>query len=110
MATWQALLLCPLLSLLLPFQVAAQGSGTLTGTVVGEESTPLAEARIRMAGVGMVSSDQDGRFRLTGASHGDHVLDVRPLGDPEFLQPVTLRAGDTLYRPVALTLPPAPLN
>src|SRR2546429_9332262 len=81
------------LSLLLPLQVAAQASGTLTGTVVGEESTPLAEARIRMAGVGMVVSDKDGRFRLTGVSHGDHVLEVRRLGYREFLQPVTIRAG-----------------
>ena len=93
-----------LLSLLLPLQVAAQASGTLTGTVVGEESTPLAEARIRMAGVGMVSSDQDGRFRLTGVSHGDHVLEVRRLGYREFLQPVTIRAGETLYVRVVLTV------
>jgi len=99
-----------LLSLLLPLHVAAQRSGTLTGTVVGEESTPLAEARIRMAGVGMVSSDQDGRFRLTGVSHGDHVLEVRRLGYREFLQPVTIRAGETLYVRVVLTLAPVPLN
>src|SRR5207249_5151838 len=79
-----------LLSLLLPVPIAAQGSGTLTGTVVAEESTPLAEARIRMAGVGTVSSDKDGRFRLTGVSHGDHVLEVRRLGYREFLQPVTI--------------------
>jgi hypothetical protein len=58
--------------LLLPVPIAAQGSGTLTGTVVGEESTPLAEARIRMAGVGMVVSGKDGRFRLTGVSLGDY--------------------------------------
>ena len=99
-----------LLSLLLPLGVAAQVSGTLTGTVVGEESTPLAEARIRMAGVGMVVSGKDGRFRLTGVSHGDHVLEVRRLGYREFLQPVTIRAGETLYVRVVLTLAPVPLN
>src|SRR3989454_2384454 len=99
-----------LLSLLLPVPIAAQGSGTLTGTVVGEESTPLAEARIRMAGVGMVSSDKDGWFRLTGVSRGDHVLEVRRLGYREFLQPVTIRAGETLYVRVVLTLAPVPLN
>ncbi len=99
-----------LLSLLVPGPIAAQRSGTLTGTVVGEESTPLAEARIRMAGVGMVSSDKDGRFRLTGVSRGDHVLEVRRLGYREFLQPVTIRAGETLYVRVVLTLAPVPLS
>src|SRR5947207_15351976 len=86
-----------LLSLLLPLQVAAQGSGTLTGTVVGEESTPLAEARIRMAGVGMVVSGQDGRVRVTGVSHADHVLEVRRPRYRALLQPVTIRAGETRY-------------
>src|SRR2546429_8701949 len=66
-----------LLSLLPPLQVAAQASGTLTGTVVGEESTPLAEARIRMAGVGVDVSDKDGPVRLTRGSPGGHVLEGR---------------------------------
>src|SRR6058998_3650539 len=99
-----------LLTLLLPVPTAAQESGTLTGTVVGEESTPLAEARIRMAGVGMVVSDQDGRFRLTGVSQGDHVLEVRRLGYREVLQPITIRSGETLSMRVVLTIAPVPLN
>src|SRR2546428_1538077 len=63
---------CLLLSLLLPVAIAAQRSGTLTGPRVGEQSSPLAEARIRIAGVGMVVSAQDGRCPLTVVSHGDH--------------------------------------
>lgn len=99
-----------LLSLLLPVQIGAQVTGTLAGTVVSEDSTPLAEARIRIAGTGMVLSGKDGRFRLTGVSHGDHVLEVRLLGYRKVLQPVKIRAGETLYVRVVLTLAPVPLE
>jgi len=99
-----------LLSLLLPVQIGAQVTGKLAGTVVSEDSTPLAEARIQIAGTGMVLSGKDGRFRLTGVSHGDHVLEVRLLGYRKVLQPVKIRAGETLYVRVVLTLAPVPLE
>jgi len=99
-----------LLWLLLPGQLAAQLTGTLTGSVVSEEATPVAGARIRIAGAGMVLSGNDGRFRLTHLSDGDHILEVRGLGYRAVMQPVRIRAGETLYVRVVLTPAPVPLE
>ena len=99
------------LSLLLPVQVAAQAAGTLTGTVISEDSTPLAEARIRIAGTNpMVVSRKDGRFRLADVPPGDRVLEVRLLGYARVLQPLNIRPGETLHVRVVLTLVPVPLE
>src|SRR5437588_10043793 len=57
---WRRLAAC--WPLLLPVQVAALEGGTLTGTVVGAESVPLAAARFQVVGAEpIVVSDRDGQ-------------------------------------------------
>jgi len=97
--------------LLLPLQIAAQGWGTLTGTVVGTDSGPLADARIRVDGAGpAVVSDQRGRFVLTRVSPGTHVVEVRLLGYLAVLQQVKVGQGETVALHIVLTLAPVPLE
>ena len=99
---------CPLL---LAVQVAAQGWGALTGSVVGVDSVPLANARIQIAGTGpTVLSGRDGRFVLTGVSPGIHVIEVQLLGYLRVLQPVEVGQGETVALHIVLTLAPVPLE
>ena len=100
-----------LLSLLLPVQVAAQALGTVTGTVLGENATPLAQARIQIAGTDtMVLTGKDGRFQLGGVSPGHCVLEVRLLGYVAALRPVDVGAGETIDVHVVLASAPVPLK
>ena len=100
-----------LLSLLLPVQVAAQALGTVTGTVLGENATPLAQARIQIAGTDtMVLTGKDGRFQLGGVSPGHGVLEVRLLGYVAALRPVDVGAGETIDVHVVLASAPVPLK
>ena len=99
---------CPLL---LAVPVAAQGWGALTGSVVGVDSVPLANARIQIAGTGpTVLSGRDGRFILTGVSPGIHVIEVQLLGYLRVLEPVEVGQGETVALHIVLTLAPVPLE
>ena len=105
---WKRLAAC--WPLLLPVQVAAQEWGTLTGTVVGADSIPLADARIQVAGTGpTVASDRDGHFVLARVSPGTHVVEVRLLGYVGVLQRVEVGRGETVAVHIVLTLAPLPL-
>ena len=105
---WRRLAAC--WPLLLPVQVAAQEWGTLTGTVVGTDSIPLADARIQVAGTGpTVASDRDGHFVLARVSPGTHVVEVRLLGYVGVLQRVEVGRGETVAVHIVLTLAPLPL-
>lgn len=88
-----------------------QALGTVTGTVVGENATPLAQARIRIAGTdSTVLSGTNGRFRLGGVAPGHRVLEVRLLGYVAVLRPVEIEAGATLDVQVVLISAPIPLK
>src|SRR5207237_1274068 len=105
---WRRLAAC--WPLLLPVQVAAQEWGTLTGTVVGADSIPLADARIQVAGTGpTVASDRDGHFVLARVSPGTHVVELRLLGSVGVLQRVEVRRGETVAVHIVLTMAPLPL-
>ena len=98
-------------ALLLPLQVAAQGWGTLTGTVVGTDSNPLADARIQVAGAGpTVVSDREGRFVLTRISPGPYVVEVRLLGYLTALQQVKVGEGEMVALRIVLNVAPVPLE
>ena len=100
-----------LVLVLLPVQVAAQAWGTLTGNVVGVDSAPVAQARVRIVGADpIVLSGKDGRFELGRVSPGDRVLEVRLLGYRRVVQPLTVAAGETLLVRVVLTVAPVPLE
>lgn len=100
-----------LLYLLLPGQMAAQALGTLTGSVVGENGTPLAQAQIRIVGTNpVVLTDKDGRFQLTGLLPGHRVLEIRLLGYQMAVRPMDVGPGETLDVRVVLVLAPVPLG
>jgi carboxypeptidase family protein/TonB-dependent receptor-like protein len=102
-------LLPPLL--ILPLPVVGQGSGTLKGTVLGENATPVAQARIRIAGTDpTVVSGRDGRFQLAGVSPGRQVLEVRLLGYAAVLRPVEIAQDETVHVEVVLDPVPLPLK
>ncbi len=97
--------------LLAPVQLAAQAWGTLTGTVVGEDAIPLAQARVQILGTDPVAlSGKDGRFQLRRVSPGDRVLEVRLLGYRRLMQAVTVAAGETLHVQIVLAIAPLPLE
>ena len=106
-------------ALLLPLRLGAQGSvgtkeipeGKLTGLVVGSDGTPLAQARIRIAGgTPLVLSGSDGRFTISAVRAGDQILEVRLIGYAAFEGLITVVAGQTLDVQVTLATAPIPLK
>ena len=88
-----------------------QALGTLTGTVTGENATPLPQARIRIAGTDpTVLSGKDGQFQLGSVTPGHLVLEVRLLGYVAALRPLDVGAGETLHVNVVLASAPIPLK
>jgi hypothetical protein len=88
-----------------------QALGTLTGTVLGENATPLAQARIRIAGTdSTVLTGRNGRFHLGSVSPGHHVLEVRLLGYVAVLRPLEVEAGGVLDVQVVLISAPIALK
>src|SRR5689334_3921186 len=100
---------CLLLAITRAAPAGAQGTGTITGSVIvaGSEA-PLASAQITAQGTNRLTlSDVNGRFRLTGLPAGEVVLEVRRVG----FRPLTQRAtvGTEGVR-LALTETPLELN
>jgi hypothetical protein len=88
-----------------------QALGTLTGTVTGENATPLPQARIRVAGTDpTVLSGKDGQFQLGRVTPGHLVLEVRLLGYVAALRALDVGAGETLHVNVVLASAPIPLK
>jgi TonB-linked SusC/RagA family outer membrane protein len=69
----------------------AQGTGTITGTILSTGSeAPLASAQVSAQGTNRVTlSDANGRFRLTGLPAGEVVLEIRRVG----FRPTTQRVA-----------------
>ena len=84
--------------------VAAQTTGTVTGTVVdGESGDPLEGANVSIAALNMVEvSDAAGRFTIRDVPAGTHELSVQLIGYKGEPRAITVTGGATLT--VALRL------
>jgi len=87
------------------------GQGRLIGQVVAEDTTPLAQARVRVVGrTALLLSGTDGRFAFPTVQAGDQVLEVRLLGYIAFVQWVKIEPGQTLNVRIILSAAPVPLK
>ncbi|HUF25827.1 MAG TPA: SusC/RagA family TonB-linked outer membrane protein [Gemmatimonadaceae bacterium] len=90
-------LVVPLLCLATP--VAAQSTGTITGTVRNiDDSRVIAGAQVYIPGLAIVRLTNDaGRYALPGVPAGTHTIAVRTIGyAPEQRENVTVAAGQTV--------------
>jgi TonB-dependent SusC/RagA subfamily outer membrane receptor len=73
---------------------AAQGTGRIAGTVLGEGARPVAGAQVIVVGtrVGAVTDD-NGRYNIGGAPVGAQTVRVQRIGFTPRTQPVTVAAG-----------------
>lgn len=96
-------------TLLLPTRL--DGQGAVSGQVLVDSVTPLAQARVRIIGVtSVVLSGEDGRFRLASVPAGNQVLEIRRLGYIGFTQGVKIVSGETLNLQITLAVVPLPLK
>ncbi len=87
----------------LPLALAAQPSGTLTGTARDAEGAAIAGVMIAVAGTrASATSDADGAFRMQRVPAGRIIIQSRRLGFRPSETSVMLEAGQTLE--VAVTL------
>lgn len=92
------------LALLLSAEAAwSQEVAAIAGIVTDLSETPLAQARVTIAGTPVqVLSQEDGRFHLGALAPGTQVVEVRLLGYSVLILPVELRPGETLLVELAL--------
>ncbi|RLD09763.1 TonB-dependent receptor, partial [candidate division KSB1 bacterium] len=73
---------------------AAQTSGSLIGSVVDEDNLPLPGANILISDANTgAATDQNGEFRLSPLSAGDHVVEIMFIGFQTVRDTVSIRAG-----------------
>jgi hypothetical protein len=90
---------------------SATSAGALTGQVLGDSATPLAQARIRVIGATTLAiSGADGRFTFGDIPAGNQVLEIRRLGYVAFTQWIKIVPGETLNLQVTLDLVPVALK
>jgi hypothetical protein len=83
--------------------MAAQQLGTLVGTVMATDETPLGQARVSVVGRRLVVfTGADGHFLLAGVRPGLQVLEVRRLGYATILSEVLIAPRETLHVEVVL--------
>jgi hypothetical protein len=79
-----------------PASLAAQ-TGSVAGVVLTTDSTPIAQARLRISGTPLyAAAARDGSFLLADVPRGRQELDVRMLGYKPLLVSMEVRAGDTV--------------
>ena len=89
----------------------AQSTGALTGQVITDSATPLAQARVRVIGAtSPVVSGSDGRFRFGAVPPGNQVLEVRLVGYVAAVQWIKIVPGETLDLQIRLGLVPVALK
>ena len=89
--------------------IGAPGDGALRGTVASAEGSPLAGARIQLAGDGAAAtSGEDGAFTLAGIPSGTRRVEVRRVGSAPRALDVDVRAGEPTR--LAIALSPAPVR
>jgi outer membrane receptor protein involved in Fe transport len=89
--------------------LAAQATGTLSGTVVAEESgAPLPEVTVRLTGTDRgTTTDARGRYELTGLRPGEYRIEASILGRRPGSAGATVMAGRGVTADLALA--PGPL-
>jgi len=98
------------LLLLWPVPLVPQAPGTLMGTVLATDETPLGQARISVVGSRLVSfTSADGRFLIAAVRPGLQILEVRRLGYATMLSRVQIEAGETLHVEIVLDVEPVKL-
>lgn len=83
---------------------AAQGTGRVAGTVLGEGGRPVSGAQVIVVGtrVGAVTDD-NGRYNIGGVPAGAQTIRVQRIGFTPRTQPVTVAAGQVATLDVQLT-------
>lgn len=86
-----------LFAVALSWSTAAAQQGTITGTVVDEETlSPLADVQVVLEGTGRGTlTGPDGRFRLSDIPPGSYEIRATRIGYTAGSQPVTIGTGET---------------
>ena len=84
-------------SVLVPIALAAQGPGTVTGTVIDRENQrPVQEVQVIVVGTQRgTQTDQNGRFTITGVPSGAQVVRARRVGYAPASVTVSVSSGQS---------------
>lgn len=90
---------------------AAQGTGRVAGTVLGEGGRPVSGAQVIVVGtrVGAVTDD-NGRYNIGGVPAGAQTIRVQRIGFTPRTQPVTVATGQVATLDFQLTVAPTTLS
>jgi len=87
----------------------AQSTGTIAGTVVDDTDAPLPSVNVVLPDLDRgTTTDEDGRFRLSGVPTGTHTLQARFVGYAPATDTVTVEGGTTAR--IELALRPESVN
>lgn len=90
-------------------EVASQPGGTVSGTVISANKTPVSQARVRVLGTGLTAiTGADGAFEVTRVPTGRQRLKVVMIGYTPTAMAIEITAGATLE--VSLVLEPLALE
>ncbi|NNE34720.1 MAG: SusC/RagA family TonB-linked outer membrane protein [Rhodothermales bacterium] len=100
------------LLLAVPTSVAAQGNGTVVGTVTDAQSNrPLESVQVFIDGTGIGAlTNASGRYLLLNVPAGTHIVSARLVGYREASSSVTVSAGDRAVADFALAQTAIELN
>jgi len=86
-----------------PTAYEAQSLSRLKGVVISLDSTPLADATIRLMGTDLAAlTDTRGRFSIAGVHAGTHLLQVKHIGYASVISRLDFGSGETLAVEVVL--------
>jgi predicted thioesterase len=94
-----------------PQRLQGQGMGTVAGTVVASDSTPLALARIVVVGTELMAwTGSGGRFQVRGVPEGAQTIEVSAIGYDPAVVAVAVAVGGTVRVHVVLERIPVELE
>lgn len=97
--------LCVLVLVLLvsPTSHAAQSLSRLRGVVISLDSTPLADATVRLMGTDLAAlTDANGRFSIAGVHAGVQLIQIKRIGYASVISRLDFGSGETLAVQVVL--------
>jgi TonB-dependent SusC/RagA subfamily outer membrane receptor len=94
-----------------PDALAAQGTGRITGTVIGESRQPISDVQVTIPNTryGAVTN-AEGRYTIVGVPAGAHQVRAQRIGYTPVTQAVTVRADETVTAAFELTAVPTSLQ